>query len=125
MKRNWDTIREILTRLEELPDTDATLHLSDFPADRAYEYSYHVELLIGAGLIEGQMSRTLGHGPTHFFARRLTWPGHELLDAIRSDTVWNKTKKTFTSKGIDMTFDLVKSVASEISVALIRGAAGG
>jgi hypothetical protein len=124
MKRNWDTIREILTRLEELPDTDSTLELSNFPGDRAYDYSYHVELLIDAGLVEGQMSRTLGRGPTHFFARRLTWPGHEFLDSIRSDTVWNKTKKTFTSKGLEMTFDLVKSVASEISVALIRGAAG-
>lgn len=124
MKRNWDTIREVLTRLEDLPDTDATLQLSDFPSERAYEYSYHVELLIDAGLVEGQMSRTLGRGPTDFFARRLTWPGHEFLDSIRSDTVWNKTKKTFASKGIDMTFDLVKSVASEISVALIRGAAG-
>lgn len=98
MKRNWETIREILIRLEELPDTDANLQLSDFPSDRAYEYSYHSELLIDAGLVEGQMSRTLGLGPTHFFAQRLTWIGHELLDAVRSDTVWNKTKKTFASK---------------------------
>lgn len=124
MKRNWETIREILARLEDLPDTDATLRLSSFPADRAFEYAYHVELLMEAGLIEGQMSRTLGGGPTDFFARRLTWRGHELIDSIRSDTVWNKTKKTFASKGVEMTFDLVKSVASEISVALLRGAAG-
>jgi hypothetical protein len=124
MKRNWDTIREVLTRLEELPNTDSTLQLSDFPNEHAYEYSYHVELLIDAGLIEGEMFRTLGRGPTDFFAKRLTWLGHELLDSIRSDTVWNKTKKTFASKGIDMTFDLVKSVASEISVALIRGTTG-
>lgn len=124
MKRNWDTIREILTRLEDLPDTDATLRLSDFSADRAFEHSYHMELLIEAGLVDGQMSRTLGPGPSDFFAQRLTWPGHEFLDSVRSDTVWAKTKKTFASKGIDMTFDLVKSVASEISVALIRGAAG-
>ena len=124
MKRNWDTIREILTRLEGLPDTNATLRLSDFPTDLAFEYSYHTELLMEAGLVEGQMSRTLGGGPTDFFAQRLTWAGHEFLDSIRSDTVWAKTKKTFASKGIDMTFDLVKSVASEISVALIRGATG-
>ncbi|MBA1276174.1 MULTISPECIES: DUF2513 domain-containing protein [Pseudomonadaceae] len=124
MKRNWDTIREILTRLEDLPDTDSMLDLSDFPEDGRYEYSYHVELLIEAGIVEGQMSRTLGRGPTHFFARRLTWPGHEFLDSIRSDTVWNKTKKTFAAKGIDMTFDLVRSVASDISLALIRGASG-
>lgn len=66
MERNWDTIREILTRLEDLPDTDSALRLPDFPEDQAYEYSYHVELLIEAGLVIGQMSKTIGHGPTQF-----------------------------------------------------------
>ena len=93
MRRDWDTIREILTRLEDLPNTDAMLRLSDFPSDRSYECSYHVELLVDAGLVEGGMSETLGRGPKDFFARRLTWSGHEFLDAIRSDNVWNKTKK--------------------------------
>ena len=124
MKRDWDTIRDLLTRLENLPDTDALLRLSDFPADRKFETSYHMELLIEAGLVEGQMSRTLGGGPTDFFARRLTWPGHEFLDAVRSDTVWNKTKKVFATNGITMTFDLVKSVAADIAVALVKGATG-
>ena len=122
MKRNWDTIREILMRLEELPDTDAELRLSDFPSDRAYEFSYHVELLVDAGLIKGKLFQSSSHGPMHFFARRLTWSGHEFLDSIRSDSVWNKIKKIFASKGIDMTLELVKSVATEISVGLICSA---
>jgi|SRR6185312_4747652 len=124
MKRDWDMIREILTKLEDLPDTDTAIQLSDFPESRAFEYSYHVELLIEAGLVEGQVSKYLGGGPAYFLAQRLTWIGHEFLDAVRSDTVWSRTKKTFASKGIDMTFDLVKSVASEIAVAVIRGATG-
>lgn len=124
MKRNWEIIREILTKLEDLPNTDSALELNYFPKENAFEYSYHMELLIEAGLVEGRMSRALGGGPTHFFAQRLTWSGHEFLDAIRSETVWNKTKNAFSSRGIDMTFDLVKSVAADISVALIRGATG-
>ena len=94
MERNWDTIREVLTRLEDLASTDATLSLKDFSEEKAGEISYHVELLIEAGLVEGQMARTLSRGPVEFIARRLTWPGHEFLDSIRSDTVWNKTKKS-------------------------------
>ena len=124
MKRDWDTIRDILTRLEDLPDTDQILRLSDFPADRAVEISYHMELLIEAGLVEGDMSHTLGAGAAHFMARRLTWSGHEFLDAVQSDTVWNKTKRTFATNGVAMTFDLVKSVAADIAVALIRSTAG-
>ena len=125
MKRNWDIIREILTRLEEMPDTDSVLQPPNFPSEKAFEYSYHAKLLIEAGLVDGKMSRTLGGGPTYFFIQRLTWNGHEFLDSIRSDTVWEKTKRTFAEKGVDMTFDLVKSVATDIAAVLIRGATGG
>ncbi|MFM4928558.1 DUF2513 domain-containing protein [Aeromonas veronii] len=78
-----------------------------------------MELLIEAGLVEGKMSRVLGGGPINFTATRLTWAGHEFLDAIRSDTVWNKTKETFTTKGLDMTFDLIKTVAGGVATALL------
>lgn len=42
MKRNWEVIREILIRLEELPSTDVGLQLPDFPAEKAYDYAYHM-----------------------------------------------------------------------------------
>lgn len=121
MKRNWEIIRDILIKLEELPNTDSGLQLSDFPPEKAYEYAYHVELLIEAGIVEGHMSKGAGRGPAHFFAHRLTWDGHEFLDSVRSSTVWSKTKNVFAAKGIEMTFELVKSVAVDISVSLLRG----
>jgi len=124
MERNWDTIREILLGLEEKRPDKHTLRLSDFPTNRAAEISYHVELLMEAGLIHGQMSKTLSPDPSDFMAIRLTWSGHELLDAIKSDTIWRKTKESFISKGVSMTFDLVKSVAIDISAAYIKGHIG-
>ena len=69
--------------------------------------------------------KTLGPGPYDFFAERLTWNGHEFLDAIRSDTIWQKTKSSFLSKGLSMTFDLVKSVAVEVASAYLKTSAGG
>ena len=120
MKRNWDTIREILLQFEELDPEKGSVQLSDFPSDRAYEYSYHVELLIEAGLIYGNMSKTMGRHAQDFLAHRLTWEGHEFLDSIRSDTVWNKTKTSFVKGGLSMTFDLVKSVATDIAAALLK-----
>ena len=65
--------------------------------------------------------QTIGPEVKEFFAQRLTWEGHEFLDSIRSDTVWTKTKKRFTEKGIDMSFDLVKSVAQ----VMVKAALGG
>jgi hypothetical protein len=120
MERNWDTIREILIKFEELNPENGPLQLKDFPADRAYEYSYHVELLLEAGLIHGEMSKALGHHAQSFWADRLTWGGHEFLDAIRSDTVWNKTKSTFVKGGLSMTFDLIKGVAKDVAAALLK-----
>lgn len=125
MKRDWDIIREILIRLEETAGTEYCLRLSSFPSERAQEISYHVELLMEAGLISGQMAKTLGPGPYDFLAERLTWNGHELLDAIRSNTIWQKTKSSFVSKGLSMTFDLVKSVAVDIASASLKSTMGG
>lgn len=120
MERNWDIIREILIKLEELNPKVGTIQLSDFPADKAYEYSYHVELLVESGLIHGQMSKTIGSHAHDFFASRLTWNGHEFLDAIRSDSVWNKTKTSFVKGGLSMTFDLIKGVATDVAAVLLK-----
>ena len=78
-----------------------------------------------AGLVNGQMSEEFGPEPQDFFANRLTWQGHEFLDAIRSDAVWQKTKKSFLSQGISMTFDLVKSVASDVAASYLKSTIGG
>jgi len=68
MKRNWDTIREILTRLEEVTPEERSLRLSNFLSEHAVEISYHMELLMEAGLVNGQMSKTIGPGPHDFLA---------------------------------------------------------
>lgn len=125
MKRNWDTIRELFTKLEDCTLPTDLLQLSNFPSERAAEISYHMELLIEAGLVNGEVARTLGGEPYNFIANRLTWHGHEFLDAIRSDTIWQKTKKVFVSKGVSMTFDLVKSVASELATSVLKSSVGG
>ena len=125
MKRNWDQIREILIRLEEATTTDDFLRLSSFPQERAHEISYHVELLIEAGLINGHMSKTLGRGPHDFFVARLTWNGLEFLDAIRSNTIWQKTKSSFASQGLSMTFDLVKTVAIDLASTYLKSITSG
>lgn len=125
MKRNWDTIREILIRLEEMPPEKQCLELADFPSVRAYEYSYHVEILMEAGLIDGQMCKTIGPQADGFLAMRMTWAGHEFLDAIRNDNLWKKAKDSFVKEGLAMTFDLVKSVAKDIAVGYLKSTVGG
>lgn len=122
MKRNWDTIRELLIKTEECTLPTEIVRLNSFPKERAAEISYHVRLLIDARLVNGKMSETLGSEVKDFFVSSLTWHGHELLDTIRSNQVWEKTKATFLEKGIEMTFELVKSGATQIAAAILKAA---
>jgi hypothetical protein len=38
---------------------------------------------------------------------RLTWQGHDFLDAARNDTIWSKAKEKFLKPGISWTFSIV------------------
>ena len=126
MKRDWDIIREIMLKVEELPNDHEMVKLTDFPDDQHFSAAYNAQLLVESGLVKGHVIDEMGRDskPANFFLQRLTWEGHELLDTIRSETVWSKTKESFLSRGLDMTFDLVKSVASDIATSLLKQAVG-
>lgn len=112
MKRDWDVIKHILTTLEECDPTSGGLRLQDFPAERAHTYSYHAQLLINRSLIHGNLSQVIGHPSraTGFHLQHLTWEGHDLLDTMRSNAVWERIKTLSTEKGIELSFDAVKSL---------------
>jgi len=44
--------------------------------------------------------------------RKLTWEGHDYLDAVRDPQVWHKTKEA-TNKVGSWTFDIVKELAKQ------------
>ena len=68
--------------------------------------AYQIHLMVEAGLVHGH-SRLEDSIPLAF-ATRLTWEGHELLDKIKSEGVWNKIKSAAKEKGIELSFDAVK-----------------
>lgn len=124
MRRNWEIIRELLTKVEKCALPTDIVRLCDFPQECHAEISYHMALLIEAGLIKGQIVQTIGLDIKDFLVQKLTWQGHEFIDAIRSDTIWQKTKSKFTEKGISMTFDLVQAVAKEAAASLMNAVLG-
>jgi hypothetical protein len=113
MKRDWDTIREILIATENL-EPNKNIGLSDFDDERAFSIAYHVKLLDEAGIISATLSQTLGTQPMQFYINRLTWEGHEFLDSIKSKSTWDKTKSLISEKGGAMSFDVIKGVAVQI-----------
>jgi hypothetical protein len=112
MKRDWDVIRSVLEEIEGLGEQNF----------QAAQYSVHqgmtideetrvrhILLLRDAGYIKGVKADTLeGAG---IISPELTMPGHDLLDTLRSATVWERTKKIAKEKGVELTFDTVKALA--------------
>ena len=121
MKRDWEIIREILVRLEAAGTPSTFLNAETISAYPVQEVAYNIRLLSQAGLVKAQIQET-HDGTGHIgkaIARYVTQEGHDLLDTMRSEKVWNKIKETFKSKGVEMTFDLVLSVGKKVMERLL------
>lgn len=83
MKRDDDYIRQMLMDMEASDDIHmvAALHINASP--EGLKRHEHAELLCDAGLFQ-----RVNKG-----VYRMTNQGHDYLAAIRSDTVWSKTKQ--------------------------------
>ncbi|HSI39854.1 MAG TPA: DUF2513 domain-containing protein [Xanthobacteraceae bacterium] len=105
MTRDMDLVRAILLKMEAGPLTIANhryLHIVDFP-DQQVQHNFWI--LKDAGFIV-QTQVHSGH-------YRLSWQGHEFLDNIRDDDVWNKTKdgaKRVGGFSLELIADLAKGL---------------
>jgi len=107
MKRDMALIRLQLMEVEgEDPKPDLSAYTEE-------QQVFHMALLIEAGLVDGSIIQDSDGFPATTLARRLTWSGHEFLDAARNDTTWNKATEKIKSQGISIGFDLLKTVLIE------------
>lgn len=119
MKRDWDLIRSILEKTEAIPSNGALNTKQGWPDDPVSAFE-HIALLEEAGYVKAAVVRFMDGGPGgEAILRRLTSSGHDLLDKIRSDTVWEKTKEKAKSAGVDLTFDTVKEIAQRVILSLL------
>jgi len=120
MKLDWELIREILLKLEELPAEEGQLMPQTFQPFYDWEkVSYHIKLLWQAGLIEAGTIKALGM-PTIYYAKSLTWDGHEFLNSIRNPSVWNKVKERAREIGISLTLDIAKEISKAVIHSLLH-----
>ena len=88
MRRDWDTIRDILLRCE------ASNGWEFFSArEQKPDVMLHVRLLVQAGLL--QEEEVTGDGSV--IVRDMTWGGHDLLDCIRDEDEWDEVKERLQS----------------------------
>ena len=116
MKRDWEIIRAILIRLEEAQSANSNLRAEDFPEFAPQEVAYNMRLLKDAACIDAQIKDSyIGDGAIALaIAKRLTNSGHDLLDAMRNDTVWSKIKRVAIEKGQDLSIELVLAIGKQL-----------
>ena len=124
MKRDMDLIRKILFEIESKKPFEVIHNLSIEGYDKQ-EVAYHCEMLYQEGLIKNYYSGDCDNfdGVLFFRGQDLTWQGHDFLETIRQDTIWNKTKKTIAEKGLAITVGTIKTIATAFITAAAEGVA--
>ena len=112
MERNMDLARQILMELEKEPyrGTPVSISIDDTSIE---DMVYHVMLLDEAGLIE---AFELGFGEINWMPIRLTWAGHEFLEAARDEKRWKKATKMLETKGGGIVFEVLR----DLLVSMVR-----
>jgi hypothetical protein len=123
VKRDWDLIRKLLIEIDEYPHFDinapitAEIIESNIVQPSREQIDYHLMLLCDAGLLLAPKS---DHAPaytggiTRWRPEKilgLSWAGHEFLETIHNETVWERTKKQLQEKGSALTFELIQQTA--------------
>ncbi len=100
MTRDDEYIRKLLLEIEaqEIPYVTVARILD--PSQEELKRNYHIELLCDARLMTSQ-------GGSGY---RLTNQGHDYIEAIKNDTVWQKTKSAAAQVG-GTTLGMMKDIA--------------
>lgn len=116
MKRDMDLVRKILFEIEAHPPTYGPLNIN-IDGYSKEQIDYNLTLMADAGLIIGiNAGSESGYGnySTITIPMRMTWEGHEFLDASRDEGVWVKAKEKLKSLGGEVPLEVVKTVLIEI-----------
>lgn len=89
MKRDMELFRSLLLKIED--EGNPTLReMPEIEGRERDEVGEHIRMGVEAGIIDAIDARSFD-GP-NYFELRLTWNGHEFLDATRDPEIWEKTK---------------------------------
>ena len=122
MKRNMDLIRDILFYIEKnyiAGQGPIEIIIDGFSNAEIYE---HCQLAYQSGLIQELLDTSTLSGKS-CMVNNLTNAGYDLLDKIREDTLWKKTKDTIKNKSLPLVVDTIKTISSAFITAAAEGVA--
>jgi len=110
MKRDMSLIRDLLIFLEKQPAGEVTMTVEVPNGTDGATVGEHVQLLIDRDLVDGEV---VSIAEPSFMIYRLTWDGHDFLQAITNDTVWKKILAKAKELGGSMTIEIAKELGKK------------
>jgi DNA-binding transcriptional ArsR family regulator len=118
MKRDMDLARAILFDVEKRGAISGVLEISVAEDYQPEEIEYHIMLLAEAGLIKAREPQSQA---MHWRPIRLTWEGHEFLDAARDPGIWAHAQGAAATVG-GVGFQLLMPLLIEFAKGQLRAA---
>lgn len=111
MKRDMDLVRTLLFYFEDKSDS-AHVKAEDIIIE-GFDQStiqYHIDMMCEADLLscEKMQSTTTSDRLVKALPFRLTWEGHEFLDAARNEGLWNQAKDVLRKNALSVSFGILK-----------------
>jgi hypothetical protein len=113
MVRDMDLVRRVLLAVEATPPgwgSNEALHVDGCDPTAL---GWHVALLVQARYLEGVEVTSFGAECPSFLNLRLTWEGHEFLDTIRHDTVWQQLKAKAAQEGGNLPIVVIRELGTQ------------
>ena len=125
MKLDYNCVRNIMLSIESLEqgqylnEVNGSVFplLKEYPAEKI---AYTIERLVEAGYIPNYRVTHMPYDRIHYDIDSLTWEGHQYLDCIRNDDIWDKTSKK-TSLLNSIPFKMIADIAKELIRAKLDG----
>jgi len=126
MKRDPELIRKLLIFFEDKKD-DTLVDAKSVNIDNHDEDTirYHMVLMCEAGFLSCEPTNSsTSDRLIDALPFRLTWKGHEFLDAARNDTTWSKAKEMLKSKSLTVSFEVLQKLLTHLATEGLRETLG-
>ena len=109
MKRDLNLVRRILLDIEASPPGELIGEFNYDGRSKA-EILEHVQLLLDANFIDGQMVLGNMGQPEDCVVMRMTWAGQEFLAKAKNETVWKKVMAQAEEKGMSTSMAVINGL---------------
>lgn len=125
MKRDWRVIQTVLEHVEK---GDLRAYMKDglFRDEldiTEEDFCGHIEILGDAGILRNVTVTRDHQGEIRFCSVEkafITMAGHDLLDALRDQTVWKRIKDKSKAVGVSISWEFIKAAIPVIMKELVK-----